>query len=73
MLNATQFLVQEQNSLVVSQVSEATSAISLNKALGGGWEGYEAPGPPPGPRPALIAAGDRLLHPARAEPASDPR
>jgi NodT family efflux transporter outer membrane factor (OMF) lipoprotein len=37
-LNATQFLVQEQDSLIVSQANVAASAIALNKALGGGWE-----------------------------------
>jgi NodT family efflux transporter outer membrane factor (OMF) lipoprotein len=37
-LIATQFLVNQQESLVVSRVSAATSAISLNRALGGGWE-----------------------------------
>lgn len=37
-LNATQFLLQEQQSLVTSQVNVATSAIALNRALGGGWE-----------------------------------
>jgi NodT family efflux transporter outer membrane factor (OMF) lipoprotein len=37
-LNATQFLVQEQDSLIVSRTNTAISAIALNKALGGGWE-----------------------------------
>lgn len=37
-LNATQFLVQEQDSLIVAQANVAVSAIALNKALGGGWE-----------------------------------
>ena len=37
-LNATQFLLQEQQNLVISRVNLATSAISLNRALGGGWE-----------------------------------
>jgi len=37
-LNATQFLVEQQDALVVSQINTATSVISLNKALGGGWE-----------------------------------
>ena len=37
-LNATQFLLQEQQNLVSTRVNVATSAISLNKALGGGWE-----------------------------------
>ena len=37
-LNATQFLLQEQQNLVISRINVATSAISLNKALGGGWE-----------------------------------
>ena len=37
-LNATEFLVEQQEALVVSQVDTATSLIALNKALGGGWE-----------------------------------
>jgi NodT family efflux transporter outer membrane factor (OMF) lipoprotein len=37
-LNATQFLFQEQDSLAISRINVATSAISLNRALGGGWE-----------------------------------
>jgi len=37
-LNATEFLLQEQQNLVISQVNLATSAITLNRALGGGWE-----------------------------------
>ena len=37
-LNATQFLLQEQQNLVITRINVATSAISLNKALGGGWE-----------------------------------
>jgi NodT family efflux transporter outer membrane factor (OMF) lipoprotein len=37
-LNATQFLLQEQQNLVISRVNVAASAIALNKALGGGWE-----------------------------------
>jgi len=37
-LNATEFLLQEHQNLVISQVNLATSAITLNRALGGGWE-----------------------------------
>jgi NodT family efflux transporter outer membrane factor (OMF) lipoprotein len=37
-LIATQFLVNQQESLVLSRINTATSAISLNRALGGGWE-----------------------------------
>jgi NodT family efflux transporter outer membrane factor (OMF) lipoprotein len=37
-LNATQFLLNEQQNLVISRVNIATSAIALNRALGGGWE-----------------------------------
>jgi NodT family efflux transporter outer membrane factor (OMF) lipoprotein len=37
-LIATQFLVNQQDALVVSRIDTATSAIALNKALGGGWE-----------------------------------
>jgi NodT family efflux transporter outer membrane factor (OMF) lipoprotein len=37
-LNATQFLVQQQDQLAVTQINEAAAVIALNKALGGGWE-----------------------------------
>jgi NodT family efflux transporter outer membrane factor (OMF) lipoprotein len=37
-LIATQFLVNQQDALVVARTSIATSAIAMNKALGGGWE-----------------------------------
>jgi NodT family efflux transporter outer membrane factor (OMF) lipoprotein len=37
-LIATQFLVNQQDALVVSRTNIATSAIAMNKALGGGWE-----------------------------------
>jgi NodT family efflux transporter outer membrane factor (OMF) lipoprotein len=37
-LDATQFLVDQQDALVISQISTATSVIALNRALGGGWE-----------------------------------
>lgn len=37
-LNATQFLVQQQDALAVAQINEASAVIALNKALGGGWE-----------------------------------
>jgi NodT family efflux transporter outer membrane factor (OMF) lipoprotein len=37
-LIATQFLVNQQEAEVLSRIDTATSAIQLNKALGGGWE-----------------------------------
>jgi outer membrane protein TolC len=37
-LNATQILVQSQDQLAATRVNEALSVISLNRALGGGWE-----------------------------------
>ena len=37
-LNATEFLLQQEQSMVISRVNVATAAISLNRALGGGWE-----------------------------------
>ena len=37
-LIATQFLVNQQDAYVLSRIDTASSAISLNKALGGGWE-----------------------------------
>jgi NodT family efflux transporter outer membrane factor (OMF) lipoprotein len=38
--------------------------IAVYKGLGGGWEEFVPAAPPPAPRPAIIAAGARLLHPA---------
>ncbi len=37
-LNATEFLLQEQQNLISTRVNVAVAAISLNRALGGGWE-----------------------------------
>lgn len=37
-LIATQFLVTQEDDLTVARINTATSAIQLNKALGGGWE-----------------------------------
>jgi len=37
-LNSIQFLVAEQDNYIVSRINAANSAISLNRALGGGWE-----------------------------------
>jgi NodT family efflux transporter outer membrane factor (OMF) lipoprotein len=37
-LNATEFLLQQEQSMIISRVNLATAAISLNRSLGGGWE-----------------------------------
>ena len=71
-LDAQRQLYELQDQFATAQDSLIRQFIAVYKALGGGWEGYETP-PPPAPRPALIAAGDRLLHPNKPEPGGDPR
>ena len=60
-LDAQRQVYELQDQYAVAQEIVARQFILLSKALGGGWEGYDIP-PPPGPRPAVIAAADRLLH-----------
>ena len=55
-LDAQRQLFVLQDQYAVAQESVIRDFILLYKALGGGWEGYEAPPPPPPPRPALFAA-----------------
>jgi NodT family efflux transporter outer membrane factor (OMF) lipoprotein len=58
-LDAQRQLFDLQDQYAVAQESLVTQFVALYKALGGGWEGYEAPPPPPPPKPALLAAIDQ--------------
>ncbi|HUI22201.1 MAG TPA: efflux transporter outer membrane subunit [Methylocella sp.] len=59
-----EFDLEEQ--YVSSQRTAAEQLIILYKALGGGWELYQAIPPIRQPQPAVIAAAKRLLEPAEA-------
>jgi NodT family efflux transporter outer membrane factor (OMF) lipoprotein len=61
-LDAQRELDDLEDQYAVVQEAVADQFIALYKALGGGWEGYETPAPP-GPRPALFAAGRALFTP----------
>ena len=60
-LDAQRQLYDLQDQLAVSQQSVTTQLIALCKSLGGGWESVGAVPVPPPPRPAVIAAGARLV------------
>ena len=65
MLLARLELFELQDQYAIAQESVVREFVALYKALGGGWEGYEAPAPPPPPKPALIAAYDAIAHPPK--------
>lgn len=60
-LDAQRQLYDLEDQYAVAQASVIWQFVALYKALGGGWEGYQAPAPPRPPMPALIAAGQRTL------------
>jgi NodT family efflux transporter outer membrane factor (OMF) lipoprotein len=60
-LDAQRQLYDLEDQYAVAQSSVIWQFVALYKALGGGWEGYEAPSPPPPPMPAIFAAGARTL------------
>jgi NodT family efflux transporter outer membrane factor (OMF) lipoprotein len=55
-LDAQRQLFDLQDQYAIAQTNVVRQFVALYKALGGGWEGYEAPAPPPPGRPALLAA-----------------
>jgi outer membrane protein TolC len=55
-LDAERQLFALRDRYAVAEQGVIVDFISLYKALGGGWEGYEVPPPPPPPKPALFAA-----------------
>ena len=60
-LDAQRQLYDLEDQYALAQASLTREFIALYKALGGGWEGYEAPAPPKPPLPALLAAGARTI------------
>lgn len=56
-LDAQRQLFDLEDQYAVAQQSVIYEFIAVYKALGGGWEGYEAPPPAAKPRPAVLAAG----------------
>ncbi len=54
-----EYELQEQ--YVAAQKTAADQFVSLYKSLGGGWEQYQETPPIPQPRPAIVAAFERLL------------
>ena len=65
-LDAERQLFDLQDQYAIAQANVVRQFVALYKAIGGGWEGYEAPAPPPPPKPALLAAFDRVAHPGKA-------
>ena len=59
-LDAERQLFDLQDQYAVLQANVVRDFVAVYKALGGGWEGYEAPAPPLPSKPALVAAMDRL-------------
>lgn len=60
-LDAQSQLYALEDQYAVAQEAVTQDFILLYKALGGGWEGYEAPPPPHAPLPAIFAAGARTI------------
>jgi outer membrane protein TolC len=55
------YILQDQ--FAQAQEAVALQFIALHQGLGGGWESFVPAGPPPSPRPAVIAAAARLIQP----------
>lgn len=60
-LDAQRQLYDLEDQYAASQQTMVYDFISLYKALGGGWEGFEAPPPAAKPLPAILAAGDETI------------
>lgn len=60
-LDAQNQLYALEDQYAVAQEAVIQDFVLLYKALGGGWEGYEAPPPPHAPLPAIFAAGARTI------------
>jgi NodT family efflux transporter outer membrane factor (OMF) lipoprotein len=71
-LDAERQLFLLQDELALSQEQTTTQFVALCKALGGGWEGFAQPPPPPSLRPAILAVADDALHPSRPGPLQRP-
>jgi NodT family efflux transporter outer membrane factor (OMF) lipoprotein len=66
-LDAQRQLYDLEDQYAVAQSSVITQFVALYKALGGGWEGFEAPAPPRPPMPAVFAAIERTRRPAASD------
>jgi NodT family efflux transporter outer membrane factor (OMF) lipoprotein len=60
-----EYAVRDQH--VAAQAAVAVQFVALYKALGGGWELYQALPPIPPPQPAIIAAIRRLATPQQTD------
>lgn len=60
-LDAQRQLYELEDQTAVEQETLTDEFVALYKALGGGWEGFEAPPPAPRPGPAAIAAGMAII------------
>ena len=60
-MDAERQLYGLEDQYAVAEESLLQQFVALYKALGGGWEGFEAPPPPKPPRPAIFAAGARTI------------
>ena len=60
---SNKFFVYDKAELlyVAAQKTAADQFVSLYKSLGGGWEQYQETPSIPQPRPAIVAAFERLL------------
>ncbi len=67
-LDAQRQLYDLEDQYAVAQSGVIFQFVALYKALGGGWEGYEAPAPPPPPMPAIFAIGAHLSGHAASPP-----
>jgi len=71
-LDAQRQFYDLQDQYALAQEAVVLQFIAVYKGLGGGWEGFAPAGPPPAPRPAIIAAVARSLHPNAEQPTDTP-
>jgi NodT family efflux transporter outer membrane factor (OMF) lipoprotein len=64
-LDAQRQLYDLQDQYAAEQQTVAVTFVALCKALGGGWELYQALPPAPRPQPAILATFRRLSHASR--------
>jgi NodT family efflux transporter outer membrane factor (OMF) lipoprotein len=67
-LDAQRQLFDLEDQYALAQETMIWQFVALYKALGGGWQGFEAPAPPRAPLPAILAAPKALAHSDRATP-----
>jgi outer membrane protein TolC len=59
-LDAQRQLFDLEDQYALAQETMIWQFVALYKALGGGWQGFEAPAPPRAPLPAILAAPKAL-------------